>query len=296
MRKFLMLTGAATVLAAPLALAQTANPPESPKPLAPAAAPAVPEYKYKTPKLKRADLDALLAKPEQILIIDVRRPDEVTAIGGLPVYLSTQAKDIEKALPYIPKDRAIVTVSNHAGRAGAAADFLADHGYKVAGAVGVQNYEEEGGTLTKITPPWKGELLTVKSLSANQALTVAHVAYETCVEQGYKVSVHVVGREGEVLAALRGDGSSPHTFENSQRKAYTARTFRVPSGEFAQRVKDNPTLGAQHLTGVIALQGALPIKIGEDVIGAVGVSGAPGGDKDEACSKAGIDRIGEQLK
>ena len=84
--------------------------------------------------------------------------------------------------------------------------------------------------------------------------------------------------------------------ENSQRKAYTARTFRIPSGEFAQRVKDNPTTGAVHLTGVIAAQGALPIKVGDEVIGAVGVSGAPGGEKDEACSKAGIDKVADQLK
>src|SRR5205807_4105253 len=87
------------------------------------------------------------------------------------------------------------------------------------------------------------------------------------------------------LVAVRGDGAPPHTMENSQRKAYTSRTFRIPSGEFVQRVKDNPTTGAVHLTGIIAAQGALPIKAGDEVIGAVGVSGAPGGEKDEACSR-----------
>ncbi|HTV53853.1 MAG TPA: heme-binding protein [Terriglobia bacterium] len=143
--------------------------------------------------------------------------------------------------------------------------------------------------------PADAELLTEKNLSAAVAFTIAQTAYESCAQQGYHVSVHVVGREGQVLVAIRGDGSSPHTFENSLRKAYTARTFRVPSGEFAQRVKDNPTLGVVHLPGVIALQGALPIKVGDDVVGAVGVSGAPGGDKDEACSKAGIDRVAAQL-
>jgi uncharacterized protein GlcG (DUF336 family) len=139
------------------------------------------------------------------------------------------------------------------------------------------------------------ELLNEKSLSTAVALTIAQTAYDSCVQQGYHVSVHVVGREGQVLVAIRGDGSSPHTLENSLRKAYTARTFRTSSGDFAQRVKDNPTLGVVHLPGVIALQGALPIKVGEDVIGAVGVSGAPGGDKDEACSKAGIDKAVTQL-
>jgi uncharacterized protein GlcG (DUF336 family) len=90
--------------------------------------------------------------------------------------------------------------------------------------------------------------------------------------------------------------------ENSFRKAYTARTFRVPSGEIVKRLKDNPQLGAIHLTNVIAAQGALPITIGGDVIGAAGVSGAvttpegPGGAKDEGCVKAGIDKIADQLK
>lgn len=110
-------------------------------------------YKYKTPKLDRAKFDALLTKPGNLLILDVRRPDELSRIGGFPVYLSIQSSDLQKNLAFIPKGRSIVTVSNHAGRAGAAADLLAAKGYKVVGAVGAQNYEEEGGTLTRITPP-----------------------------------------------------------------------------------------------------------------------------------------------
>ena len=150
--------------------------------------------------------------------------------------------------------------------------------------------------LSVMATPASAELLTQKLLSAPLALTIAQSAYEACAQQGHHVSVTVVGLEGETLVAVRGDGSAPHTFENSQRKAYTARTFRAPSGEFAQRVKDNPTTGAVHLSGVIAAQGALPIKVGDVVIGAVGVSGAPGGEKDEACAKAGIDKVADQLK
>jgi len=144
--------------------------------------------------------------------------------------------------------------------------------------------------------PTKAELLTQRTLSASVALAIAQSAYDACVQQGHHVSVTVVGLEGETLIAIRGDASSPHTFENSQRKAYTARTFRIPSGEFAQRVKENPTSGQTHLSGVIAIQGALPIKAGDAGIGAVGVSGAPGGEKDEACAKAGIDKAADQLK
>jgi uncharacterized protein GlcG (DUF336 family) len=152
------------------------------------------------------------------------------------------------------------------------------------------------GLAAALATPAGAQLLTQKSLSAGMAITIAETALETCTKQGYRVSVHVLGRDAEVLVAVRGDNAPPHTMENSQRKAYTARTFRIPSGEFAQRVKDNPTLGAVHLTGIIAAQGALPIKVGDEVIGAVGVSGAPGGEKDEVCAKAGIDKNADQLK
>jgi uncharacterized protein GlcG (DUF336 family) len=140
------------------------------------------------------------------------------------------------------------------------------------------------------------QLLTHKDLSLATALTIATTAADTCKAQGNRVSVTVVGRNGEVIVILRGDNASPHTVENSRRKAYTARTFRIPSGEFAERVKSNPTIGLVHLRGVIANQGALPIKVGDEVIGAVGVSGSPGGDKDEVCAKAGLDKAADQLK
>ena len=144
--------------------------------------------------------------------------------------------------------------------------------------------------------PASAQLLNHKDLSLATALTIATTAAETCKGQGYRVSATVVGRNGEVIVQLRGDDSGPHTIENSFKKAYTSRTFRIPSGEFVQRVKDNPTTGAVHLTNIVAAQGALPVKIGDEVIGAVGISGAPGGDKDEACVKAGLDKVADQLK
>jgi rhodanese-related sulfurtransferase len=103
--------------------------------------------------LTRAEVDTLIANPDQVLIIDVRRPDEPTANGGFPVYLSIQAKDLEKSLAWIPKDRAIITVSNHAARGGIAADLLTKNGFKVAGTIGAQTYEQDGGKLTRIAPP-----------------------------------------------------------------------------------------------------------------------------------------------
>jgi uncharacterized protein GlcG (DUF336 family) len=147
-----------------------------------------------------------------------------------------------------------------------------------------------------LAAPASAQLLDHKDLSLATALTIATTAADSCKAQGNLVSVTVVGRDGQVIVLLRGDNASPHTVENSRRKAYTARTFRIPSGEFAKRVTANPTTGLVHLSGVIAAQGALPIKAGNDVIGAVGVSGSPGGDKDEVCAKAGLDKVTDQLK
>ena len=106
-----------------------------------------------TKMLTRSELEELLAKPNEILIIDVRRPDEIKDIGGFPVYLNVQIGELEKSLAWIPRERKIITVSNHAARAGRAADLLAAHGFQVVGTVGAQTYEEQGGKLTKISPP-----------------------------------------------------------------------------------------------------------------------------------------------
>ena len=152
------------------------------------------------------------------------------------------------------------------------------------------------GLAAMLATPASAQLLAHKDLSMATALTIATTAIETCKGQGYRVSATIVGRNGEIIVQLRGDETGPHTMENSHKKAYTSRTFRIPSGEFVQRIKDNPTSGAVHLTNIVAAQGALPIKIGEETIGAAGISGAPGGDKDEACVKAGLDKVADQLK
>lgn len=115
--------------------------------------PAPQPWIYKTKQLNRGEIDALLARPKDVVVLDVRRPDEFSAKGAFPVYLSIQVKDVEKNLDYIPKDRAIVTVSNRAHRAGAVGDLLSGKGFKVAGAAGTLDYEEQGGTVARILPP-----------------------------------------------------------------------------------------------------------------------------------------------
>jgi uncharacterized protein GlcG (DUF336 family) len=140
------------------------------------------------------------------------------------------------------------------------------------------------------------QLLTHKDLSLAMATEIAQTTIATCKQQGYNVSVHVLGREGQTIVAVRNPDAGLATFENSMKKAYTARTFARSSGEFATGVKGNPNAGALFLTNITPAQGALPIKVGNDTIGSVGVSGAPGGDKDEACAKAGIDKVSGELK
>jgi uncharacterized protein GlcG (DUF336 family) len=147
-----------------------------------------------------------------------------------------------------------------------------------------------------LATPASAQTVAHKDLSVDGAVIIATTAMADCKAKGWPVSVTVVGRNGETIVQLRGDGTGPHTMENSWKKAFTARTFRIPSGEMEKRLKDNPQMGAQYLTGFTTGRGALPIKIGDDVVGAAGASGAPGGEKDEACIQTGLDKVKDQLK
>jgi uncharacterized protein GlcG (DUF336 family) len=140
-------------------------------------------------------------------------------------------------------------------------------------------------------------LVTVRDLSYDMALVMATTAIERCRSQGFKVGVSVVDRGGHVLVTLRDHGAAHHTIELAQRKAYTSRVFRQTTRAFSQRLLDNPiSRGLGTTSGVIATLGGLPIKLGDETIGGIGVSGAPGGENDEACAQAGIDKVAEQLK
>ena len=138
-------------------------------------------------------------------------------------------------------------------------------------------------------------LVTQKNIPLAMAEVIAQAALAQCQSMGFKVSVAVVDRAGLTLVMLRGDGAGMHTPEGAERKAFTARTFSQPSADFVKRLADRPdTAGSVHYTRVLALPGGLPIKAGNEVVGAVGVSGSPG--KDDVCSQAGIDKVADQLK
>jgi uncharacterized protein GlcG (DUF336 family) len=138
-------------------------------------------------------------------------------------------------------------------------------------------------------------LLTEKALSVEAALSVANGALDKCRADGYRISLTVLDASGLVKIQVRGDGTGPHTLEHSRRKAYTALTFKRTSAETAKAWASAAT-PPPAIEGTVGAAGGVPIKAGNEVIGAIGVSGAPGGEKDEACADAGIAKIAELLK
>ena len=137
-----------------------------------------------------------------------------------------------------------------------------------------------------------------KVLPQALAVEAAQGAMAACEQQGYRVSVAVVDRAGLVRALTRGDGAGPHTLDSSSRKAYTAASLRRATTELAKLVSETPmAAGLREMNeNILILGGGIPIKAGDEVIGGIGVGGAPGGDKDEACAQAGIGKINARLK
>jgi uncharacterized protein GlcG (DUF336 family) len=138
--------------------------------------------------------------------------------------------------------------------------------------------------------------VTYKILPLALAMEAAQTAIATCKGQGYNVSAAVVDMAGTTQLIARGDGASNDSRELARRKAYTAANRKITTGELAKRVAQpgafNPTIYNSEL---VLAQGGIPIKAGNETIGAIGVSGAPGGDKDEACASSGLSKIGDQL-
>jgi len=139
-------------------------------------------------------------------------------------------------------------------------------------------------------------VLNVRTLSFAAAHDAANAAIEQCHKDGYAVTVTVLDRLGRTKVVFHDDGANPHTVENSLRKAYTSLTSKSPSGEYGKRVTANPSsAGILNLDKITTVEGALPIFAGKDLVGSIGISGAPGGEKDAACAQAGIDRIAKGL-
>jgi uncharacterized protein GlcG (DUF336 family) len=133
-------------------------------------------------------------------------------------------------------------------------------------------------------------------LPLDLAQKMANAAMKKCDDDGHRVSVAVVDRSGVLRVLLRAGGAGPHTVSSSSKKGYTAASLGRPTSELANMIKDKPELhGMRDMDPqILLLGGGLPIKIGEEVVGGIGVGGAPGAHLDEACAKAGLEALAEK--
>lgn len=138
---------------------------------------------------------------------------------------------------------------------------------------------------------------SMQVLPLKLALTAAVEAESVCEDQGFRVSVAVVDRGGLVKAHVRGDESGPHTLESARKKAYTSASLGRPTSALVDVVINNPaTEGLRDMNDdILILGGGLPIVVDDEIVAGIGVGGAPGGDLDEACAQAGIDKILHRL-
>jgi uncharacterized protein GlcG (DUF336 family) len=138
------------------------------------------------------------------------------------------------------------------------------------------------------------ELLKESLLPLSMATKAVQTALEACKKDGYRVSVSIVDRAGVLRAMGRADGAGSHTVDSSRKKAYTAASLRRPTTELAELIAKVPTLQALREMNpeILILGGGLPIDISGDVVGGIGVGGAPGAHLDDACAQAGLDVIG----
>lgn len=141
------------------------------------------------------------------------------------------------------------------------------------------------------------QALQERNMPLAAAQEVARGAVEACSAKGFNVAAAVVDRAGVVRALLRADRAGPHTVESARGKAYTSASLRNATAAVAEAVEKNPAqrnLG--QIPGFLLLGGGLPVRVGDEVIGAVGVGGAPNGQLDEECARAGVEKAQPGLR
>jgi uncharacterized protein GlcG (DUF336 family) len=136
-----------------------------------------------------------------------------------------------------------------------------------------------------------------RNISLPMAKSMAEATLAACKAKGFNTAAAVVDRAGQVIVLLRDEQATPQVLEMARRKAYTARMFRVPTSEFQKRTADATAGNAaqRDLADILALSGGMPVRVGDDTIGAVGSAGS-NLEQDEACAKAGIDHVAHLLK
>ena len=146
-------------------------------------------------------------------------------------------------------------------------------------------------------PAAADDILVTHRLSAALANEIVTEVVSACAKQGYAETAVVVSADGVRQAELRGDRAGAHTLDSANDKAYTSASFKSDTGALVDRAKSTPVLvNLFKLPHLLLLGGGVVIKIGDEVVGAVGAAGAPGGDLDEACARAGIDKVKDRLK
>jgi uncharacterized protein GlcG (DUF336 family) len=130
-------------------------------------------------------------------------------------------------------------------------------------------------------------------LTLELALEAANAALKECTGQGYRVSVAIVDQSGIEKVVLKGDGAGPHTLGSSLKKAFTSASLGASTGALVSRLEDDSTLSAlaDMDDRIILLAGGLPIRVDDEVVGGIGVGGAPSGQIDEDCAQAGLDSL-----
>ena len=140
-------------------------------------------------------------------------------------------------------------------------------------------------------------LVTFKSLAPDVALEMAQAALMHCRAEGYQVAVAVVDRMGVTQVMLRDRFAGPHTPDTSERKAWTAISFRADTLTLADGTNpDSPQSGARHIDNVLMIGGGIPVLVSGSIVAGIGISGAPTGEADHACAQAGINAVTAKLE
>lgn len=138
---------------------------------------------------------------------------------------------------------------------------------------------------------------TEKNLSLELASQIAAQSVVACTANGYAVTATVVDRAGGVRAVQRADNAGPHTVEASRAKAFTSASAKAPSLAIMENAQKNPgAANLKDIPGFLLLGGGVPVKVDNEVIGAVGVAGAPGGHLDDQCAQAALSKVADLLK
>ena len=146
-----------------------------------------------------------------------------------------------------------------------------------------------------------GSIAVAQTLPTHRipAALAAEAASETvsvCAKQGYRETAQVVDADGAIIATLRGDGAGIHSLDSALDKAYTAVSFKSDTLALGERAKEDALVSLARLPHVMFLGGGVVIKLGDETMGAIGAAGAPGAKLDDACARAGLDKIKDRLQ